>query len=135
VAEGLRQLIERYVTREVLELRLHHDDEVPAAKAAGPDSGDAAQLEDSMAEHVTSRSHPLTADSDATAAASRGAAPGQRQRRATLGRLLRLTGRSLVDGRPGLRLVRPAARAEHNLLPSGATGGAAASGLSHRSCT
>ena len=99
VAEGSpRQLIERHVTREVLELRFHRLD--------GEGAGDASQLArlDGLAERVEQLPDRLlvyTADGDATAAAAfeRGLRPASvLVRRSTLEDVfLRLTGRSLVD--------------------------------------
>jgi lipooligosaccharide transport system ATP-binding protein len=109
VAEGTpRQLIERYVTREVLELRLHHDEDRPDGEdQPGPDSSDGAQLEEKLRglaerfEQLPDRVLVYTADGDATAAAAyeRGLRPASvLVRRATLEDVfLRLTGRSLVD--------------------------------------
>jgi lipooligosaccharide transport system ATP-binding protein len=118
VAEGTpRQLIERYVTREVLELRLHHDDSRPAEREtrehegltaeAEADSGDGARLEEMLSglaervERLPDRVLVYTADGDATAAAAyeRGLRPASvLVRRSTLEDVfLRLTGRSLVE--------------------------------------
>jgi lipooligosaccharide transport system ATP-binding protein len=120
VAEGSpRQLIEQYVTREVLELRFNDEDgEVPAgaenghAGAAsdgrdGPDGGrdsDVLAYLEGLADRVEAlpdRMLVYTADGDATAAAAyeRGLRPASvLVRRATLEDVfLRLTGRSLVD--------------------------------------
>jgi lipooligosaccharide transport system ATP-binding protein len=113
VATGTpRQLIERYVTREVLELRLHHDESRPDGGDGDPgdadsDSGEDAHLEDMFrglaerVEHLPDRVLVYTADGDATAAAAyeRGLRPASiLVRRSTLEDVfLRLTGRSLVD--------------------------------------
>ena len=99
VAEGSpRQLIEKYVTREVLELRFHRDE--------GQETDDASQLAglDGLADRVEQLPDRLlvyTADGDATAAAAfeRGLHPASvLVRRSTLEDVfLRLTGRSLIE--------------------------------------
>jgi lipooligosaccharide transport system ATP-binding protein len=99
VAEGTpRQLIERFVTREVLELRFHRED--------GHENGDAANLArlEGLADRVEElpdRVLVYTADGDATAAAAfeRGLRPASvLVRRSTLEDVfLRLTGRSLIE--------------------------------------
>jgi lipooligosaccharide transport system ATP-binding protein len=99
VAEGSpRQLIERYVTREVLELRFNRD---------GAEADDSGYLEgrlDGLAERIDQLPDRLlvyTADGEATAAAAfeRGLRPTSvLVRRSTLEDVfLRLTGRSLVE--------------------------------------
>jgi lipooligosaccharide transport system ATP-binding protein len=98
VAEGSpRQLIERFVTREVLEMRFHRD---------GHGDGDAVNLAklEGLAERVEQlpdRVLVYTADGDATAAAAfeRGLRPASvLVRRSTLEDVfLRLTGRSLIE--------------------------------------
>jgi lipooligosaccharide transport system ATP-binding protein len=103
VAEGSpRQLIERYVTREVLELRFRRDD-------GAPDDGepDDARLDGQLEglaeriEHLPDRLLVYTADGEATAAAAfeRGLRPTSvLVRRSSLEDVfLRLTGRSLVE--------------------------------------
>jgi lipooligosaccharide transport system ATP-binding protein len=114
VAEGTpRELIERFVTREVLELRLHQDDDVapgadvPAEARREPGSGDGARLEEMLTglaervERLPDRVLVYTTDGDATAAAAyeRGLRPASvLVRRSTLEDVfLRLTGRSLVE--------------------------------------
>jgi lipooligosaccharide transport system ATP-binding protein len=113
VAEGTpRQLIERYVTREVLELRLHHDEDGAVgddggANETGAESNDGAHLEKMLSglaervERLPDRVLVYTADGDATAAAAyeRGLRPASvLVRRSTLEDVfLRLTGRSLVE--------------------------------------
>jgi lipooligosaccharide transport system ATP-binding protein len=114
VAEGTpRQLIERFVTREVLELRLHQDDsdalgaDRPAEARPEPGTGDGARLEEMLSglaervERLPDRVLVYTADGDATAAAAyeRGLRPASvLVRRSTLEDVfLRLTGRSLVE--------------------------------------
>jgi lipooligosaccharide transport system ATP-binding protein len=99
VAEGSpRQLIERYVTREVLELRFNRD---------GDESDDSSHLDgrlDGLAERIDQLPDRLlvyTADGEATAAAAfeRGLRPTSvLVRRSTLEDVfLHLTGRSLVE--------------------------------------
>jgi len=114
VAEGTpRQLIERFVTREVLELRLHQDDPAvrdadgPAGTRSELGSGDGARLEEMLSglaervERLPDRVLVYTADGDATAATAyeRGLRPASvLVRRSTLEDVfLRLTGRSLVE--------------------------------------
>ncbi len=111
VAEGSpRQLIEQYVTREVLELRFHRPaggaDGAGSAGGAGEPDGDAANVAklEGLAERVEQLPDRLlvyTADGDATAAAAfeRGLHPASvLVRRSTLEDVfLRLTGRSLVE--------------------------------------
>ena len=105
VAEGSpRQLIERYVTREVLELRFNRDGE---ADGEGVTIGDGADFDGRLAglaeriEHLPDRLLVYTADGDATAAAAfeRGLRPASvLVRRSSLEDVfLRLTGRSLVE--------------------------------------
>ena len=105
VAEGSpRQLIERYVTREVLELRFSREGEAVAeglATGDGPDfDGQLAGLAERI-EHLPDRLLVYTADGDATAAAAfeRGLRPASvLVRRSSLEDVfLRLTGRSLVE--------------------------------------
>jgi lipooligosaccharide transport system ATP-binding protein len=102
VAEGSpRQLIEQYVTREVLELRFNRDEGDDGA------ADDTSQLDgqlDGLAERfeqLPDRLLVYTADGDATAAAAfeRGLRPASvLVRRSTLEDVfLRLTGRSLVE--------------------------------------
>ena len=102
VAEGSpRQLIERYVTREVLELRFNR--EAGAGEATGEGVNLDSQLEGlaDRIEHLPDRLLVYTADGDATAAAAfeRGLRPASiLVRRSSLeGVFLRLTGRSLVE--------------------------------------
>jgi lipooligosaccharide transport system ATP-binding protein len=122
VAEGSpRQLIERYVTREVLELRFNREDDdadgasardgrASAGDLAGADAAavaERAELERQLEgladriEHLPDRLLVYTADGDATAAAAfeRGLRPASiLVRRASLEDVfLRLTGRSLVE--------------------------------------
>jgi lipooligosaccharide transport system ATP-binding protein len=126
VAEGSpRQLIERYVTREVLELRFNREDDAEdganardgrssagdlAGDLAGADAAavaERAELERQLEglaeriEHLPDRLLVYTADGDATAAAAfeRGLHPASvLVRRASLEDVfLRLTGRSLVE--------------------------------------
>ncbi len=122
VAEGSpRQLIERYVTREVLELRFNRDDDGSSASGENGSDGISADGLDYLApddhryedvlgqlegladrvEALPDRMLVYTADGDATAAAAyeRGLRPASvLVRRATLEDVfLRLTGRSLVD--------------------------------------
>jgi lipooligosaccharide transport system ATP-binding protein len=111
VAEGSpRQLIERYVTREVLELRFNRvEDDGDGAGAAtdGAAGGAAAELDGQLhglaerVERLPDRILVYTADGDATAAAAyeRGLRPASvLVRRASLEDVfLRLTGRSLVE--------------------------------------
>ena len=102
VAEGSpRQLIERYVTREVLELRFNRD----GGEGEAPD--DSSHIDhqlDGLAERIEQLPDRLlvyTADGDATAAAAfeRGLRPASvLVRRSTLEDVfLRLTGRSLIE--------------------------------------
>jgi len=102
VAEGSpRQLIERYVTREVLELRFNR--EAGAGEATGEGVNLDSQLEGlaDRIEHLPDRLLVYTADGDATAAAAfeRGLRPASiLVRRSSLEDVfLRLTGRSLVE--------------------------------------
>jgi lipooligosaccharide transport system ATP-binding protein len=106
VAEGTpRQLIDKYVTREVLELRFGADGTASAASPADGSAGDA--LDGALAglaeriEVLPDRILVYTADGEATAAAAfeRGLRPsGVLVRRASLEDVfLRLTGRSLVE--------------------------------------
>jgi lipooligosaccharide transport system ATP-binding protein len=113
VAEGSpRQLIERYVTREVLELRFHGGEDGGDGGGAGIDgvAGSAAgdgELDGQLhglaerVERLPDRILVYTADGDATAAAAyeRGLRPASvLVRRASLEDVfLRLTGRSLVE--------------------------------------
>ena len=118
VAEGSpRQLIERYVTREVLELRFNHEggeagDGIGGGGAAGlagadRSTGEGADFDGQLAglaeriEHLPDRLLVYTADGDATAAAAfeRGLRPASvLVRRSSLEDVfLRLTGRSLVE--------------------------------------
>jgi lipooligosaccharide transport system ATP-binding protein len=99
VAEGSpRQLIEQFVTREVLELRFHRDGDHPDG-----DTANVAKLEGlaERVEQLPDRVLVYTADGDATAAAAfeRGLHPASvLVRRSTLEDVfLRLTGRSLVE--------------------------------------
>jgi lipooligosaccharide transport system ATP-binding protein len=104
VAEGSpRQLIERYVTREVLELRFNRGDG-EGGDDSGDDSAHVGGHLDGLAERVEQLPDRLlvyTADGDATAAAAfeRGLRPASvLVRRSTLEDVfLRLTGRSLVE--------------------------------------
>ena len=108
VAEGSpRQLIEKYVSREVLELRFRRDGEaVEGDGPAGP-PGDGARIEEMLAglaervEHLPDRVLVYTADGEAAAAAAyeRGLRPAATfVRRSSLEDVfLRLTGRSLVE--------------------------------------
>jgi lipooligosaccharide transport system ATP-binding protein len=104
VAEGSpRQLIEQYVTREVLELRFNRDE----GEVGGIAADDSAHIDhqlDGLAERIEQLPDRLlvyTADGDATAAAAfeRGLRPASiLVRRSTLEDVfLRLTGRSLVE--------------------------------------
>jgi lipooligosaccharide transport system ATP-binding protein len=106
VAEGSpRQLIERYVTREVLELRFNHGE--GEAYGEGESAGDGADLDGQLEglaeriEHLPDRLLVYTHDGDATAAAAfeRGLRPASiLVRRSSLEDVfLRLTGRSLVE--------------------------------------
>ncbi len=114
VAEGSpRQLIERYVTREVLELRFNREDEAEGDRVATGPAGDGVtnggdpdldgQLEGlaERIEHLPDRLLVYTADGDATAAAAfeRGLRPASvLVRRSSLEDVfLRLTGRSLIE--------------------------------------
>jgi lipooligosaccharide transport system ATP-binding protein len=104
VAEGSpQQLIERYVTREVLELRFRRDE-------GEPDDGetdDGARLDGQLEglaeriEHLPDRILVYTADGEATAAAAfeRGLRPTSVlvRRSSLVDVFLRLTGRSLVE--------------------------------------
>jgi lipooligosaccharide transport system ATP-binding protein len=99
VAEGSpRQLIEQFVTREVLEMRFHRDGE-----NADGDTANVAKLEGlaERVEQLPDRVLVYTADGDATVAAAfeRGLHPASvLVRRSTLEDVfLRLTGRSLVE--------------------------------------
>jgi len=106
VAEGSpRQLIERYVTREVLELRFNHGE--GEAYGEGESAGDGADLDGQLEglaeriEHLPDRLLVYTHDGDATAAAAfeRGLRPASvLVRPSSLEDVfLRLTGRSLVE--------------------------------------
>ena len=104
VAEGSpRQLIERYVTREVLELRFHRSDGEPDNGEPDDDARLDSQLEGlaERIEHLPDRLLVYTADGEATAAAAfeRGLRPTSvLVRRSSLEDVfLRLTGRSLVE--------------------------------------
>jgi lipooligosaccharide transport system ATP-binding protein len=105
VAEGTpRQLIEGYVTREVLELRFGQEEAAGEQGESGSDNvldGKLAGLAERI-EALPDRVLVYTADGEATAAAAafeRGLRPtGVLVRRSSLEDVfLRLTGRSLVD--------------------------------------
>jgi lipooligosaccharide transport system ATP-binding protein len=109
VAEGSpRQLIERYVTREVLELRFRRSDGEPDnGEPDNDEPDDDARLDRQLEglaeriEHLPDRLLVYTADGEATAAAAfeRGLRPTSvLVRRSSLEDVfLRLTGRSLVE--------------------------------------
>ncbi len=105
VAEGSpRQLIEQYVTREVLELRFNRDEGEDGVAGAADDSSHIDHQLDGLAERIEQLPDRLlvyTADGDATAAAAfeRGLRPASvLVRRSTLEDVfLRLTGRSLIE--------------------------------------